>query len=393
MSKIQELIIDYLDSNQDGEKYRKIIREIQSCDTVWSAFSPITKNHFVDYVQGRPTAFIFSEKNYCEQFCRHMKESGMTVGIAECAKDSRLQMLADYHRSGFECVIIDNGKRYIVMELTDLINIPDYSDKPIENRPVINPDLVCSADRFFQCLENKSVSPDKELNLLVDTYHARFLIPVTGKPEGNSVEIPGLERNDGVKVVPFFTDINEFRKFDSSNKYHIMTAAFEQINDLCSNGETVVINPLGFNFTIVKDTCEGILKAKDAVPENYKESRAVVFTPEKVPKILIDGVCEIMDKIPEVVGGYIKGMRNTSGEKLLIIIDCGNTDEERTKEIVSTVKNQGSEFEEGTGVEYIAANTGIGQTAMAGANPFFQRVSVNFEETEEISFEAICDEE
>ena len=44
-------------------------------------------------------------------------------------------------------------------------------------------------------------------------------------------------------------------------------------------------------------------------------------------------------------------------------------------------------------LEYIAANTGIGQTAMAGANPFFQRVSVNFEETEEISFEAICDEE
>ena len=27
MSKIQELIIDYLDNNQNGEKYRKIIKE------------------------------------------------------------------------------------------------------------------------------------------------------------------------------------------------------------------------------------------------------------------------------------------------------------------------------------------------------------------------------
>ena len=203
MSKLQDLIVSYYDENEDKAIFEKIVHEIQTCDKVWTAFSPVTKNHFVDYVQGRPTAFLFSEKEYCTMYCEHMKESGFEIGCAECSKENRLGMFADYHRSGFECVIVDNGKRYIFMELTELINIPDFKNEPEENRPMINPALVCSADRFFQCLAANAVSPDKELNMLVDTYYAKYIIPVVPEIKDNSATIPGLETSDGHKVVPF----------------------------------------------------------------------------------------------------------------------------------------------------------------------------------------------
>ena len=66
MSKIKELIVSYYESGEDKKIYEQIVKEIQTCESVWSAYSPITKNHFVDYVQGRPTAFLFFFFLYCQ---------------------------------------------------------------------------------------------------------------------------------------------------------------------------------------------------------------------------------------------------------------------------------------------------------------------------------------
>lgn len=383
MSKIQDLIVKYFNENEDKKIFDEIIHEVQTCETVWSAYSPVTKNHFVDYVQGRPTAFLFSEKEYCKQYCNHMKESHFTVGTAECSKSNRLSMFADYHRSGFECIIIDNGQRYLIVELTDLINIPDFSDEPIEKRPIINPDLVCSADRFFQCLESKTLTPDKEINLLIDTYNAKYIVPIDGKPENNSASIPALERSDGVKVVPFFTDIAEYRKYDGNNKYSIAVIDYTQIESFCNAGETVVINPLGFNFTLTKKTIDAVHNALNAVPNGGKSDRAVIFTPEKVPAALIEGLNKIFDMTEDIKAGYIKGLRKDGKSQLLIIIDCSDSDNERVKEILETVREQAKEIEIKESVEYIHANSSVGQTAVKDTEPFFERIVIDAQEDQD----------
>lgn len=379
MSKLQELIVQYYEENEDKKIFEKIIHEIQTCDKVWSAFSPITKNHFIDYVQGRPTAFLFSEKEYCTQYAEHMKEEGFEVGSAECSEQNRLAMFTDYHRSGFECVIVDNGKRYIVIELTELISIPDFSDEPIENRPVINPSLVCSADRFFQCLAAKKVTPDKHINMLVDTYNAKYVIPVEGEVKENSVTIPGLERSDGLKVVPFFTDIAEYRKFDANGRFNVALADYTQIESLCNSGETVVINPMGFNLTMTKKHIDAVRNAINSVPNSGKAERAVIFTPDRVPKNLIDGLNVILDNTDGVNAGYIMGLRKSSESQYLIIVDCADADPEKTKELIQSIKDEAKDIETKETVEYIPASSAIGQTAIANARPFFQKVIVDID--------------
>lgn len=382
MSKLQDLIVSYYDENEDKAIFEKIVHEIQTCDKVWTAFSPVTKNHFVDYVQGRPTAFLFSEKEYCTMYCEHMKESGFEIGCAECSKENRLGMFADYHRSGFECVIVDNGKRYIFMELTELINIPDFKNEPEENRPMINPALVCSADRFFQCLAANAVSPDKELNMLVDTYYAKYIIPVVGEIKDNSATIPGLERSDGHKVVPFFTDVSEYRKFDPNGKFNMAMSDFTQIESLCNSGETVVVNPMGFNLTMTKKHVDAVRRAINSVPNNGKAERAVIFSPDRVPKALIDGLNVILDNTDGVMAGYVMGMRKNNESQYLVVIDCGENDSEKTTEIMNSVKEIAGNIETKEKVEYLPASSSIGQAAIANAEPFFRRYIVNMDEEE-----------
>ena len=378
MSKLQDLIIQYFDEGEDKEIYDRIINEIQTCDTLWTTYSPRTRNHYVDYVQGRPVAFLFSEKEYCDAYCEHMKaESNVTVGAAECGKEDRLQLFADYHRSGFEAIIADNGKRYLFIPLEDLINIPDYSSVPLEQRPIINPELVCSADRLFQCIENNTITPDKELNLLVDTYRAKFLIPVQGEIEGKSITLPTLERSDGVKVVQFFTDIGELRKFDKDEKYRTAITEFKQIEEICSHEETVVINPLGFNFTITQDTVEAIKKAVATVPDSDHSDRAVIYALPNPPQEFLDDLSTVLDTTKGVEKAYFKGIRSIEGDGLLIVVDCGENDVKETEAILDSIRAMADESLIDTSVQYIAASTNIGRTASENTEPFFERIIID----------------
>ena len=376
MSKIQDLIKNY-SKNKTSENLREIVKEIQMCSVMYSAYSPITRNHYIDYVQGVPCAFLFSEKKYAEGFCRHIKKSGNTVGIAECKKNDRLAMLADYHRSGIEGILVDNGQAHIMIELTELINTPDFSEIPENERPVMNPSLVCSGNRLFQCVENHTITPDKELNLLVDTFKSKYLIPVQGgiDNETNTVTIPALERGDGKKVVPFFSDLSELRKFDETGKYKIATAQFAQIEEFCNNGETVVINPFGFNFTLTKDTCEAIQNAAKTVPHNTAQ-RAVIFTPDDVPESLTENFSRLFDDDGRIVRGYIRGLRKGGSANLLVVIDCEDADAETAKQIVDEISEQAKEFTNEK-LEYISTAVNLGKIAAKDAIPFFEKFTVD----------------
>ncbi len=373
MNKMQELIKAYAD-RKTQENYRAIVSEIQTAEVLWSAFSPVTKGHFMDYVQGVPCAFIFSDKVFCENFCRHMKKSKLTVGVAECKKESRLAMLSDYHRSGIEGILIDNGQTHILVEMKDVINTPDFSNLPEKDRPVLNPGLVGSANRFFQCMENKTVTPDMELNLLTDTFRAKYLVPADDEPKNGQITVPALERNDGTKVVAFFTDIDELRKFEQSKQFKIVVGGFDQIESFCKGGQTVVINPFGFNFIVTDKTCEAVRNAAKVVPQNDAE-RAVIFNPDGVPGELLDRISRLLDEYDEVTAGYIRGLRKGGKSELMIVVECGD-DPEKAKEITDELSEKAKEFTKKQPM-FISTAYQMGKLAANGAKPFFQRIFID----------------
>lgn len=376
MSKLQQLIKEYK-NEPNADRLRAVIHEIQTCEMLWAAYSPVTKGHYVDYVQGLPSAFLFSEKSYCEDFCRHMKKTGITVGSAKCDRENRLPMFSDFYRSGFEGITIDNGKNFLFIEMQKVVNPPPIDKLPPEQRPIFNRSLVCSANRFFQCLENKSVTSDKELNMLVDTYNAKYIIPMTEEPKDGQITIPALERNDGKKVVPFFTDINEYRKFDLKGRFKVTVAGYDQIETFCNAGETVVINPMGFNFNIVRETCEIIRRAHDTVAGADDSDRAVIYTPDDIPMTLINELSTILDRIDGTYGAYIKGLRKKGEKELLVVIDCGKADKDEARAVVEKVKEKAASVSSDRKIEYIPAESDIGRIVTKDTPPFFERIIID----------------
>lgn len=376
MSKLQTLITEYKKA-PSPKGLDAIIREVQTCEKLWAAYSPVTKGHYVDYVQGLPSAFLFSEKSYCEDFCRHLKKTGITIGSAECTKENRLPMFSDFYRSGFDGITIDNGKNFLFIEMGKVVNPPPIDKLPPEQRPIFNRSLVCSANRFFQCMENKTVTGDKELNLLVDTYNAKYLIPMTEEPKDGQITVPALERSDGKKVVPFFTDVNEYKKFDLKGRFKVTIADFSQIETFCNGGETVVINPMGFNFSLVKETCETVRKAHETVAGADETDRAVIYTPDDIPMTLINELCTILDRMDGTYAAYIKGLRKKGEKELLVVIDCGEVSREEARVVVEKAAEKAKSVESERKIEYIPADSDIGRIVTKDTPPFFERIMVD----------------
>ena len=270
-----------------------------------------------------------------------------------------------------------NGKNYLFLEMGTIVNPPDYTGLPDGQRPVINGALLCSGNRFFQCLENKSVTPDKELNLLVDTYNAKYLVPTVGDPQEGSITIPGLERSDGVKVVPFFTDIHEYRKYDMEGKHKIAVVSYEQIKSLCFDGQTVVINPMGFNYTLTKETCEAVEKAHSAVGDANDQDRAVIYAPDDIPMTLINELCTVLDNVDGVLKAYIKGLRKSGEKELLIALDCGDASRERAVEIATEAEKKSDSVKSERKLRFIPAASDVGKIASKDTPPFFERIIID----------------
>ena len=102
----------------------------------------------------------------------------MQIETELCKPDKRLQLFSDLYRCGIENVLLDNGKKFTVMSLFDLIDKPDFSSLPENEQPVVNPNLMVGANIFFQNVGAGSVTKSQQKTLLRGLYTAKYLMPV-----------------------------------------------------------------------------------------------------------------------------------------------------------------------------------------------------------------------
>ena len=67
MSVLQDLIVKF-NSKKNAELYTRIIKEIQSAEKIWTAFSDASNNYYLGNVNGSATAYLFSEKDFFDIF-------------------------------------------------------------------------------------------------------------------------------------------------------------------------------------------------------------------------------------------------------------------------------------------------------------------------------------
>ena len=285
MPEMQELIEKYARSKSPAD-YAEIVKMVQTSNKLWTAYSPVTKCRYTENINGVPSAFIFSEKDFFKEFKKHCEKNNIQIEAELCKSDTRIQFFSDLYRCGIENLILDNGKKFIVMSLFDVIDKPDFSALPENERPVINTNLMLNANIFFQSVSSGNVSKSTQRNLLRELYKSRYLMPIVvdrdtklgGMEEstlkavcsqsGTNMTVVAIKTDERV-IIPFFTDWTEFSRFDKDRQCvgNIMT--FGDIEYLCSRGEKISINPFGFNM-VIDGNAIAMIKGVSADIEPYK---------------------------------------------------------------------------------------------------------------------------
>ncbi len=408
MPDIQELIAKYARSKSPAD-YNEIVSAVQTCNKLWTAYSPVTKCHYTEYIRNQPTAFIFSEKSYCEAFKEHIAKGNAVIETELCKTDSRVQFFSDLYRCGIENVMLDNGQKFLIMSLFDIIDQPDFSALPENERPVLNRELMLSANIFFESLAMGNVTENAKNNLLRGLYNGKYLMPVIvdkntkldGLEEstlkavysqsGTAVTIAAIKTDNDV-IIPVFTDWTEFSRFDKDKQCPGNVIDFRDIAYLCGQGEKVSINPFGFNMVIDKNSLAAIMNAggniqpapveEPPAEQHYEEVPAVeqyeddteeteeqisLFDLSSVPNELIQTLMYFMSNTESVHSAYLKGMEQGEQTSYLVVIDLDGDDSQ-----FNDLTAQISQYTESVPINFARYESELGQAAANGAYPFYQ---------------------
>ena len=409
MPDIQELIAKYARSKSPAD-YNEIVSAVQTCNKLWTAYSPVTKCHYTEYIRNQPTAFIFSEKSYCEAFKEHIAKGNAVIETELCKTDSRVQFFSDLYRCGIENVMLDNGQKFLIMSLFDIIDQPDFSALPENERPVLNRELMLSANIFFESLAMGNVTENAKNNLLRGLYNGKYLMPVIvdkntkldGLEEstlkavysqsGTAVTIAAIKTDNDV-IIPVFTDWTEFSRFDKDKQCPGNVIDFRDIAYLCGQGEKVSINPFGFNMVIDKNSLAAIMNAggniqpapveEPPAEQHYEEVPAVeqyeddteeteeqisLFDLSSVPNELIQTLMYFMSNNESVHSAYLKGMEQGEQTSYLVVIDLDGDDSQ-----FNDLTAQISQYTESVPINFARYESELGQAAANGAYPFYQK--------------------
>ena len=414
MNKIQQLIKKYPQSKND------IIHELQHQDSLWIAYSPVTKNHYTDFYKGISTAYIFSEEDYCNSYKKYLSAKKINIEPMENLIENRITLFSDFIRCGIEQIIVDNGQTFVILTLPDIINSPDFSSLPEEERPLTNPSLVMHTNMFFQNISAGNTESSIENDMMKDIYEAKYLIPLL--PEDRVSEdivikqfntgtailnIPAVKFGTDRSCIPVFTDWLELSKLDTKNMFAGNIVSFDDIDKICSYGEVVTINPLGFNMIIDSTTIasiksrfstqyeqtaafaqenyeqanvpaqenfdqiatpdQNVPEQKQSLPK-HQEINLTFFELQSVPDVLIHKLIELFDMTEGIRNVYLKGFIQNDRSGYLCVVDFEGTDPEVFQKIAQeTVPLTG-----GVPLSFVKYDSNIGRTAAEGAYPFYQ---------------------
>ena len=392
MQTIQQLIVQY-SKEKSVEEYQIILERLKQQEILWVARFPQTNNYYLDFVNNKPAAYIFTEKDFCDQYQDYILQQMIQVTCQENEAAERMNLFGDLYRSGFEAIIIDDGQQFLGMSLFDLIEKPDFSGIPEINRPVMNPTLVRTANDFMQKLIRKSASPELEEQLFHEIYQGKYLLAMdasklkqekineeTGESvikEDSVMSFPLITNADNKHFYGFFTDWTELRKFDSENKYSGSITQFEDMKYFIQQADGIVINPFGVNLNLTSkmlDEIEAVVldkKQPDKIEERVaKENTKVLLgEPKDYPQEMVNAISEYLKTCKNVKAAYLKLMIKEADKSYLLVLDFTGDKEQ----LFSNIAKIAMPYAGGMYIDFIPYADSFGKSAVKASSPFYKK--------------------
>lgn len=378
MSILQNLIVKF-NKNKNKELYLRIIKEIQQANNLWIAFSENSNNYFLGNEQGSAAAYIFSEKDYYEKFYVHMSQKGKKISVSENPVKYRMALFADLYRCGLDSIVIDNGQTYLKIYLFDIIKKPIIHSSQKNVGSIVNPDLLRTANFLFQENSREMTDPKLWQMLFAEIFKGEFIIPAETKGlkkesnlefsivDENKAGFPVLENSDGKKYYPFFTDWNEYRKFDMETKYTIMAAKFKDMERFTDKFDGIVLNPFGINIIINHEMLKTITEASREM--NKSISKVSVGDPKVYPLEMVRKISEKLWDKPYIEAAYLKIMLKNREESYLVALK-GKLPE-KTEKLYNEIAECALPSSENVPIDFIDYYSPFAKKVFKNAKPFY----------------------
>lgn len=394
MASIQNLI-EQLGDNSTPEAIQKIRTAFLEQETIWAAYFPKTRNFYLSMEGSQRTAYVFTEKQYYDQFESFMKQRDIQLACAVNKKEHRSVFLTDLYRSGFTMLLLDNNHHPFGMLLEDLIGNEDR--KQFENRQlVLNRDLVSKINFCFQKISVRQATTETQDEMFQAVYNAKYMLPVdvsgmknvetnqkTGQitySGGGNLAVPALQTKDGQKLFPLFTDIFEIQRYDKEHKFSVQIVDFNVAANLAERSDGIVINPMGANLRLEKPLAMAIAQNK-GIPVPNQESRhmtggakmGVYFETPDVDAVedMLDVLCEELPSFTDVNAVYIRLAHRTTDVRpyYLFVVD-GSEDQ---SEIYKKIAELAIPHARGFNLEFTSLDGDFGKQAVGTCKPFYQK--------------------
>ncbi|MDD5937303.1 MAG: SseB family protein [Clostridiales bacterium] len=257
-----------------------IIEKIQEADKLYVTVDkntncPFINEGFVDVYSAEE--FAKDAVDYYAQRYRMLEVKELKKGMM----NDRVNFFVYLYIIGAEKLNIDNGQYRVVLDRSEIVEVPDYSKMEGASAPIFNPKLRFAMIDFFGELRwkvNYAQRPEvikaKENAMIEEICKAKYLVPM--KTQGNAERVGDKIRftDDGQMVfakitntedeeyIPVFSDWMEFEKLYDKDEWN---GAVLTILDAISigNGSGVAINPYGENLILnennmreIKEECQ-----------------------------------------------------------------------------------------------------------------------------------------
>ncbi|WOO38419.1 enhanced serine sensitivity protein SseB [Anaerocolumna sp. AGMB13020] len=392
MQTIQQLIIQY-SKEKSSEVYQTILERLKQQEFLWVARFLQTNNYYLDFVNSRPTAYIFTEKDFYDQYQDYMMQQMIQVTFLENKAADRMSLFGDLYRSGFETIIIDIGQQFLGLSLFDIIEKPDLSEIPEINRPVMNPTLVRTANDFIQKLIRKSASPELEEQLFHEIYQGKYLLAMdasklrqektneeTGEcviKEDSVMSFPLITNADNKHFYAFFTDWTELRKFDMENKYSGSIMQFEDMKHFIQQADGIVINPFGVNLNLTSnmlDEIEAVVldkKQPNKMEEQVvkEDTKVLLGEPKDYPQEMVNAISEYLKTCKNVKAVYLKLLIKEEEKSYLLVVDFTGEKEQ----LFSNIAKIALPFAGGMYIDFVPYADSFGKSAVKDSSPFYKK--------------------
>ena len=232
-----------------------VLKRLRESEAIYVLMSDCTR---MPFVVCDPETFddqvliFFSEEDAMKGGQEFLKE-GNPLKIFNIEEKYKLPFYSSLFPAGVNGMWVGKGTaEEIKLQLTDLVRRPEPEpgDEPVEN-----PGFQITAMYFMQKArkqkEMKITEDMKDLQeeLMAHYQKAKFITAIT-----EDKKMPVLNKNDGQVLLPVFTDIQEFLKFQNNNSdstYSMGLLDAAKVPEAMGPGMTgVVVNPFGVDLQL-----------------------------------------------------------------------------------------------------------------------------------------------